>query len=373
MALCASSRHPLVRGFTAGWRAAHGSVTHKHAITVSWTLAREHQHACSRQWPASHHLSRPQHMPRFLVSRLWAAKDETGPSPSAGPIEPLQAVQSDIQAPEPSPPYPPDAPEQSCPMTAAASPWVLLAGVAGLSATALDLFHPSSPHLLLGVDQQCHQFAQGLGPVSRLFFADIVMSDVPIVLGLLGWTICSATSLLQGTQPIRLSILLAWTAYAWGAGPLQYDPFMVDLIKQVFQRTRPSPIHDSFSFPSGHTSSATFLAGALLFVLLPVVQRTWQPTATAAVQVAAQLEAGAQPASRGSMKVLPDTVQRLRKLAVQMQGSWGLWAAASCTTAAGRVMADAHWFSDTLGASFLGITLVSLLANAVRLIYKANR
>ncbi len=34
------------------------------------------------------------------------------------------------------------------------------------------------------------------------------------------------------------------------------------------------PARSSFSFPSGHTSSATFLTCALLFVLLPLAART---------------------------------------------------------------------------------------------------
>lgn len=37
------------------------------------------------------------------------------------------------------------------------------------------------------------------------------------------------------------------------------------------RRTRPSELHHTYAFPSGHTTAATFIVGSLLFVALPLV------------------------------------------------------------------------------------------------------
>lgn len=36
------------------------------------------------------------------------------------------------------------------------------------------------------------------------------------------------------------------------------------------RRARPSDLHHTYAFPSGHTTAATFIVGALLFVALPL-------------------------------------------------------------------------------------------------------
>ncbi len=53
-------------------------------------------------------------------------------------------------------------------------------------------------------------------------------------------------------------------------GPVEHDPTLMDVLKNGFGRERPSPIHRTASFPSGHTAADTFVVGALLFVLLPL-------------------------------------------------------------------------------------------------------
>jgi membrane-associated phospholipid phosphatase len=55
-----------------------------------------------------------------------------------------------------------------------------------------------------------------------------------------------------------------------------------------------------------------------------------------------------------------------------VQGNWALWGVACATTGAGRVLADAHWFTDTLAASCLGGCVVSLLALVVRKVVHGN-
>jgi membrane-associated phospholipid phosphatase len=104
----------------------------------------------------------------------------------------------------------------------------------------------------------------------------------------------------------------------------------------------------SFSFPSGHTSSAVFLIGALCFVLVPVTNIYMRET-------------GKQQRTTRAW--------RLPSVLTGSQGSWGMWASSALVTGTGRVLADAHWLTDCVGASFVSMALVSLLARAV---YKAT-
>ncbi|KAG8469493.1 hypothetical protein KFE25_005948 [Diacronema lutheri] len=102
-------------------------------------------------------------------------------------------------------------------------------------------------------------------------------------------------------------------------------------IKPAVHRLRPDVLHHhSFSFPSGHTTSATYVSGALLFVLLPRL---------------VDALAAARPNS-------PRLVLPPRPALV------GLWLATSLGTALGRVLADAHWFTDTVAGALLGAVLL---------------
>jgi membrane-associated phospholipid phosphatase len=99
----------------------------------------------------------------------------------------------------------------------------------------------------------------------------------------------------------------------------------------------------SFSFPSGHTSSAVFLIGALCFVLVPITNIYMR-------------ESGKQRTTRA---------WRLPGVLTSSQGSWALWLSSALVTGTGRVLADAHWLTDCVGASFVSMALVSLLARVV--------
>ena len=57
------------------------------------------------------------------------------------------------------------------------------------------------------------------------------------------------------------------------SGPAVLDSPLVgllDILKAVFCRERPSDLLTNFSFPSGHTTSAAFMLGTLFFVLIPL-------------------------------------------------------------------------------------------------------
>ena len=93
------------------------------------------------------------------------------------------------------------------------------------------------------------------------------------------------------------------------------------VLKDATQRIRPDPLHHStYSFPSSHTASATFLAGAFLAVLLPALLDDdeeefwrWTPTTVASV------------------------------------------AGVTALTATGRILTESHFLSDTLAGAALGI------------------
>lgn len=102
----------------------------------------------------------------------------------------------------------------------------------------------------------------------------------------------------------------------------------------------PSRTPDLLPVCSGHTTAATFICGTLLFLLLPL-----------ALQAADEAAAAQQaPAARRPLR---------RAAAWLEQQRWRLWGAAAGVTATGRVLADAHWCSDTLAGACLGAALTS--------------
>jgi membrane-associated phospholipid phosphatase len=116
-------------------------------------------------------------------------------------------------------------------------------------------------------------------------------------------------------------------------------PLVEFAIKPAVHRLRPDIVHHhSYSFPSGHTSSATFISGAVLLVLLPRLL-----DALAATRADGGLQLACPP----------------RAVLV------ALWIAFSASTALGRILTDSHWFSDTLCGGLLGALL---LATALPLI-----
>jgi membrane-associated phospholipid phosphatase len=109
-------------------------------------------------------------------------------------------------------------------------------------------------------------------------------------------------------------------------------------------------MHASLSFPSGHTTACVFLAGALLWVLLPraLTAAGWGAPAPAAAprEPAQGLSAAAIWAAHPAVRF----------------AAWGLMGG---TTAAGRVLADAHWLSDTAAGACVGAGSTALLVAAV--------
>ena len=141
-----------------------------------------------------------------------------------------------------------------------------------------------------------------------------VLSDIAPGLGVP----CAAASLAlvarRGADALRIVAPL-------GVGFGAFVQGLSGVLKDATQRVRPDPLHHStFSFPSSHTASATFLAGAFLAVLLPALLDddegdfwTWTPTTVASV------------------------------------------AGVTALTATGRILTESHFLSDTLAGAALGI------------------
>ena len=141
-----------------------------------------------------------------------------------------------------------------------------------------------------------------------------VLSDIAPGLGVP----CAAASLAlvarRGADALRIVAPL-------GVGFGAFVQGLSGVLKDATQRVRPDPLHHStFSFPSSHTASATFLAGAFLAVLLPALldddeEAFWAWT--------------------------PQTITSV--------------AGITALTATGRILTESHFLSDTLAGAALGI------------------
>lgn len=239
---------------------------------------------------------------------------------------------------------------------------------AAFVAVAVDVNSPDSLHLLAGLDQSLHAWvvANTPGNHSQLGLA---MSNWPIAAAMAGWAATSMAALLRSSPSAPSHgaisrVALSWLAFWTCGGVVRHgDPGLVHLLKTSFARQRPSALHHTFSFPSGHTTAAFFLVGTLLLVLLP-----------AALQ---QQHAAALPQSEAREMAESSSCDQAAALNSIGSGgaaaggvNWGavlpVWLGAGCTVAAGRVLVDAHWLSDTMAGACLGSGLALGVYGAAR-------
>lgn len=219
---------------------------------------------------------------------------------------------------------------------------------------------PSSP--ILDLDQAAHNLVTAHTSYSwRALVADIYISDIFITLGISGWLLCTALCVAANPKKAAGPLALAWSFYFSTCGAFwQGDPPLVDVLKNAFGRVRPSTLHHTFSFPSGHTSAAVFIAGGLVAVLLPLT-----------AQLLNEKQQAAPDSNQGSRQSSSSTAVSSGDSSASSWGSSDIaalvfWGAAWVTTAAGRVLADAHWVSDTLAGGLLAVAVVSALAQCMR-------
>lgn len=227
------------------------------------------------------------------------------------------------------PPVAPPAPASpATPLTSNTLAPTIAALLTGFAAVSFDVFAPNSAHLLADIDAALHEWVVANTAANNSTTAKL-MSNMPILVGIIGWVTTTVLALVRDPLPGLRAVAISWTAYFVAAGTIPHgDPALVNALKNAFARARPSAIHSTFSFPSGHTTSAFFVLGVLLAVLLPVA---------------------AGPGGRLSPGALV-----------------ALWGGAGATVAAGRVLIDAHWLSDTMAGACLGSAVALLVYVAVQ-------
>lgn len=262
---------------------------------------------------------------------------------------------------------------QAC-LDAPAAAQLVAAALALLGAVAADVLGgPASLHLLHAADWGTHAWvASSLPAEVRAVLGGRLLSDAAICLGLVGWAAAAAAALGPPApipsssgggsgsaapavrQRLQLRLAAAASAYALAGGRLLHaDPPLVAALKEAAHRERPSALLHSWAWPSGHTTAATFIVGALLYLLLPEL----------AVLRRAEL-AGSEPQQQRQWQRQP--ADGLASALLSSRG-W-LWPTAIATTAAGRIIADVHWLSDTLAGACLGCSVVggtALLCHAI--------
>jgi membrane-associated phospholipid phosphatase len=196
-------------------------------------------------------------------------------------------------------------------------------------------------------------------------FARHAMSNTPIVLGWCGWAAAAVALVLNtnnnnttshgaaaSTSTALRHFLLSVTMYCIGGGTIMHgDPWLVKLTKDVFHRARPTELSHTYAFPSGHTTSASFVIGALLFIILPAVLNS----------------VGQQSSTRTKEEEVSDnkfsTISR-KALQIVQENRIMIWIFGTAVTASGRVLADVHWSTDVMAGACLGTGLVALTALA---------
>eukprot|EP00884_Botryococcus_braunii_P022079 jgi/Botrbrau1/8555/Bobra.0359s0019.1 len=219
--------------------------------------------------------------------------------------------------------------------------------LAAFGVIAWDVNARDSPHWLVQHVDAPVQAAVAQSLPSQWWVTEGLLSDLSIVGSVLIMGLVSFELLLQGSK--WKGLLGAWglVLLMVGGDFTCREMHVVYLLKSIFRRVRPSELHHTFSFPSGHTTHAVFLAGAALFLFVPLLLASYREAESAGnVDWAAE--------GRGTGAPFWEALYR---------NALPLWAAAGLTTAVGRVLGNVHWVSDTLAGAFLAVGLVSAVSH----------
>ena len=193
-------------------------------------------------------------------------------------------------------------------LLAAAWPVVLLGLLTGPSG--------SLGSLIVDMDVFIHQLTTALSPEDHQFFG-VVSNRLDDVAQSVAVLVAVASSI----------VLLADGGFPWvfsSAAGLESIRFLQRLLKDVFHRSRPTALFTDFSYPSAHTARFAFCVALVFCVLLP----------------------------------------KLAKKSTERFASTEMWFTAAILSwilmGSLRVLADAHWPSDTLGGACLGISVAAL-------------
>ncbi|KAG2442075.1 hypothetical protein HYH02_009866 [Chlamydomonas schloesseri] len=310
---------------------------------------------------------------------------------AASPAQAASSASASASASARSAPSAPSTSGSAAPFSSpVAHPAVFAAGLTLYSMVAVDVFHPDSAHLLQPLDSGLHEWVlSNLDPGLRRSVFGSVVSNVWLLVATLGWIFTTATAMTRNNPLGWQACALGWLLWVHFVGPVEHDPTLMDVLKQSFGRVRPSPIHRTASFPSGHTAADVMTVGALFFVLLPVVygsrpaqqqqqrqhqdghQRPGQQGQGQGQQqdmqerAASGSGAGGGSSSSRASDVVGGFARAVKdKIYTAQEHAAPLLATSAATTIVGRVGADAHWLSDTLAGGGLSLALVSGLAMA---------
>ncbi|PNH12474.1 hypothetical protein TSOC_000578 [Tetrabaena socialis] len=311
------------------------------------------------------HAQRPASRARGVRCSARSAKDV---APLLAPAAPPALAPAPAPAPAPNP-----APWATF-SSPVAHPAFIVLGLTAYSAVAIDVFVPDSLHLLQPMDEALHQWTLStIDPAVRKQLFGGVLSNGWTVTATFGWIAATSAALTRVNPLAWRATALAWALWIFGVGPVEHDPALMHALKTNFGRARPSPIHRSASFPSGHTAADVLCVGSLLFVLLPVAfPRVAGPGgggSRGSVDGGSSDGAGGADAGNGASS---GTKLGLPRFIYDVQHSWTLLALSVGTTIVGRVGVDAHWLSDTLAGGSLGLALVAGLASATQRLAAAD-
>lgn len=243
----------------------------------------------------------------------------------------------------------------------------MVQGVAADSQQAQQQAALGTDNFVLQLDQAIHQWVEGHTTLDFRLMADVWISDAFITAGVLGWVACTAACLAKSPSKSAGPLAAAWGFYFATCGAVGHgDPLLVDALKHLFARVRPSTLHHTFSFPSGHTAAAVFIAGGLLTVLLPLTLRLWSAPQSAGSSSSSDDSNSTGSQLQGSGEAA--AAAALGSIASLDAAILGVWAAAWGTTAIGRILSESHWLSDTLAGGCLAVASVSGLALTSRLL-----
>ena len=184
-----------------------------------------------------------------------------------------------------------------------------------------------SGNWLIVADQSLHAYMSDQTTGSDHLFFNDVSNKLDDLMQYSSWLV-ALLNLLSFNQEGTLLFLTV-------PGGLQIVRFCQKMLKAGFHRIRPSGMVSDFSYPSAHTARFAFCASLILLVLLP--QFTGRERRTTLDQ-------------------------------------WFLTAlAAVILMGSCRMLADAHWFSDTVGGAALGVDVAAAVEICVLLLQNAMR
>lgn len=152
--------------------------------------------------------------------------------------------------------------------------------------------------------------------------------------------------------------VVKWKAVMPAVGGIGFgkDASATTAVKKFFSRARPSDdLHHSFSFPSGHSTSAYFILGFFFFLVVPALA-SWSASLSAESPTDPSSSADPISGQTGALTAL----QQALEAAAKPRAALALTIAGGAVTQSGRLLADVHWVSDVLAGSLWGASGVAL-------------